>query len=36
MSKVKVVKWYGVMLTRLAFTMFMVAFYSAEMLNSVV
>ena len=36
MSKGQVVKWYSRMLARLAFTTVMIAFYSAEVFNSVI
>ena len=36
MSKIEVAKWYGKMLARITFVGFMVAVYSAELLNSVV
>ena len=36
MSKVEVAKWYSKMLARFAFVGIMIAFYSAEVFNSIV
>ena len=36
MGKIEVAKWYGKMLARFTFMGFMIAFYSAEVLNSIV